>query len=44
MPEDAQQQKKPAAGSRISLDVWAVAISLLAAALIRFHLFPSVKW
>lgn len=28
----------------ISLDVLAVAFALLAAALVRFNLFPTIKW
>lgn len=29
---------------RISLDVLAVAFALLAAALVRFNLIPTIKW
>ena len=30
--------------NRISLDVYAVALSLILALLVRFNLIPAVKW
>jgi hypothetical protein len=32
------------APKRISLDVYAVALSLILALLVRFNLIPAVKW
>jgi hypothetical protein len=41
----SDNQSKPVAlPPRISLDVWAVALALTAALLVRFDLIRNVKW
>ena len=35
---------QPAASSGPSLDLYAVALALLAALLVRFNLIPPIKW
>ncbi len=39
-----KQSKAVAVPLRISLDVWAVALALTAALLVRFDLIRNVKW
>lgn len=38
--------EEASAGSsrKVSLDLWAVALSLVVALLVRFNLLPAVKW
>lgn len=34
----------PATRHRLSLDMYAVALALIAASLVRFNLIPTVRW
>jgi hypothetical protein len=41
---DQPSESQPTTSSGPSLDVYAVALALLAALLVRFNLIPPIKW
>ena len=41
---DQPAESQPAISSGPSLDIYAVALALLAALLVRFNLIPPIKW
>jgi hypothetical protein len=44
MSNTQHTESQPAASSGPSLDLYAVALALLAALLVRFNLIPPIKW
>jgi hypothetical protein len=44
MSKTQSTESRPANSSGPSLDLYAVALALLAALLVRFNLIPPVKW